>query len=109
MVKKTAAHCEHLEHSGWTYLVADGIVVRRPVRLEGINVNAAADADSVTLYHGLDSGSGRIIGTFKALAALSLLQNFLPPLPCPNGIYAVFNATCSNVTILWSVIAEPEE
>ena len=96
--------CEHLENSGWTYLTASGIVARRPVRLEGFVVNGAADADSMTLYSGLDATAGRIIGTFKALTAVTLVQNLIPPIPCMNGIYAVFNDTCANVTVFWSVI-----
>lgn len=98
----TPVCCEHLEQSAWTYLTDDGIVARRPCRLEGINVNASTGGGSVTLYSGQDANAGRIIGTFKALNTVSMVQNLLPPLPCPNGIYAVLDAQCENVTVFWS-------
>lgn len=100
----TPTHCECLEHSAWTYLTDDGIVARRPCRFEGINVNASTAGGSVTLYSGEDAGAGRIIGTFKALNTVSMVQNLLPPVPCPNGIYAVLDANCENVTVFWSVV-----
>jgi len=95
---------ECLEHSGWTYLADDGIVARRPCRFEGVAVNAGTNGGSVTLYSGLDATSGRLIGVFKALATATMVQNLIPPIPCMNGIYAVLNATCDNVTVFWSVI-----
>lgn len=102
MDEKTPVNCECLEQSGWTYLTDDGVVAHRPVRLEGFVVNSSTDAGTVTLYSGEDAGAGRLIGIFKALANVSMVQNLIPPIPCPNGIYAVLSATCENVTIFWS-------
>lgn len=96
--------CPSLECSGWTYLTADGIVARRPVRFEGVAVNTSTSGDSVTLYSGLDVTSGRVIGTFKATANVTMIQNLIPPIPCMNGIYAVFNGNVDNITVFWSVI-----
>lgn len=98
----TPLYCECLEKSGWTYLTNDGIVARRPCRLEGLNVNASSAGGSVTLYSGEDASAGRIIGTFKALNTVSMVQNILPPIPCPNGIYAVLDDNCENITVFWS-------
>ena len=109
MSEHVPVQCQRLSHSAWTYLTDDGIVARRPCRLEGVNVNASTAGGAVTLYSGLDANAGRIIGTFKALNTVSMIQNILPPLPCPGGIYAVLNATCENVTVFWSVVGKAEE
>lgn len=101
----TATNCECLEKSAWTYFPSasfEGVVTHNPCRLEGFVVNASTDAGSLTLYHGKDAGAGRIIGVFRALKAVSMVQNLLPPLPCPNGIYAVLDSTCEKVTVFWS-------
>ena len=103
----TACNCEELEKSAWTYLEkasTEAVVAFGPCRLEGFVVNSSTDAGSLTLYHGKDAGAGRIIGVFRALTAVSMVQNLLPPLPCPNGIYAVLSSTCTHVTVFWSVI-----
>lgn len=99
----TPINCVHLENSGWTYLTDDGIVAHRPVRLEGIIVNASTSGGSATLYSGEDSGAGRLICTIKSLNNRSVCFSLIPPIPCPNGIYAVLDATCENVTVFWSV------
>ena len=108
MSEHVPTHCQELSRSAWTYLTDDGIVARRPCRLEGVNVNASTNGGSVTLYSGLDANAGRIIGVFKALSTVSMIQNFLPPLPCPSGIYAVLDATCEKVTVFWSVVVGEE-
>jgi len=103
----TAVNCECLENSAWTYLATastEAVVAFGPCRLEGFVVNASTDAGSLTLYHGKDAGAGRLIGVFRALKAVSMVQNLLPPLPCPNGIYAVMDSTCEKVTVFWSVL-----
>jgi len=100
----TPTHCECLEKSAWTYLTDDGIVSHRSCRLEGVLVNASTSGGSLTLYHGEDAGAGRIIGIFRALNTVSMLQNLLPPVPCPNGIYAVLDGTCEKCTVFWSVL-----
>lgn len=108
MMRKTSPQCTDLRQSAWTYLTDDGIVSFRPCRLEGLVVNSSTSNGSVTLYAGEDDSAGRIIGTFKALNTVSMVQNIIPPLPCPDGIYAVLDDNCENVTIFWSVITEPE-
>ncbi len=102
LYKKTSPDVPDLEHSAWTYMTADGIASRYPCRLEGVCVNASTDGGSVTLYSGEDANAGRIIGTFKALSTVSMVQNLMPPLPCLNGIYADFDSNCSNITVFWS-------
>ena len=105
---KISPCCTDLRQSAWTYLTDDDIVSFRPCRLEGVVVNAASGGGSVTLYAGEDATAGRIIGTFKALNTVSMVQNIIPPLPCFDGIYAVLDANCENVTVFWSVISEVE-
>jgi len=103
----TAVNCDCLEKSAWTYLEkanTEAIVAHGPCRLEGFVVNASVDGGDVTFYHGKDDGAGRIIGVFRALKTVSMVQNLLPPLPCPNGIYAVMDAACESVTVFWSVL-----
>ena len=109
MSEKISPQCTDLRESAWTYLTDDGIVSFRPSRLEGVIVNASSAGGSVTLYAGEDATAGRIIGTFKALNTVSMVQNIIPPLPCPDGIYAVLDANCENVTVFWSVIGKAEE
>lgn len=96
--------CTDLRSSGFTYLDADGVVTTQPCRLEGVVVNVDTNGHYATVYQGRDATSGRVIAVIKALAGRSVMQNVIPPIYCPLGIYVTLSAQCKNVTVFWSGI-----
>ena len=96
--------CTDLRSSGFTYIEADTLITTGPCRLEGVVVNVDANAHYATIYQGRDATSGRVIAVIKALAGRSVMQNVIPPIYCPLGIYVTLSAQCKNVSIFWSPV-----
>src|SRR3990167_3793755 len=73
---------------GYAYspVSADTLLTSEPAFLGGLVVLASVDGGDVTLYDGLDAGSGRLIGRFEGLANVSnpiIFPDAVPPPPPP--------------------------
>ena len=96
--------CTDLRSSGFTFTDVDALITTGPARLEGVVVNVGANGHYATVYQGRDATSGRVIAVIKALAGRSVMQNVIPPIYCPLGIYVTLSANVENVTIFWSPV-----
>jgi len=75
------------EFANWRRVTGDGIVVRGPVLLYGIEYNGNANGPLATVYEGLDAVSGQVLCSLAALKDVDNNKRFNPPLFCDRGIY----------------------
>lgn len=87
--------------TGFTRLIADGVVNEGPSLLFGLHVEASTAGGDVSVYEGNDKDSGRLIGIFKDNANNHEPKNFIPPIYCDRGIYIDIGSNVTAVTVLW--------
>lgn len=86
---------------GFTRITSDQIITEGTSLFFGVSIEASADGGDVSVYEGLDSSSGRLIGTFKELANVHTPQVFPYPIACDRGIYVDIGTSVTAVTVFW--------
>lgn len=87
--------------TGFTRLTADGIVNEGATLLFGLHIEASTAGGDVSLYEGMDSGSGRLIGTFKENANDHDVLSFPVPIFLDRGLYVDIGSNVTAVTLFW--------
>lgn len=86
---------------GFTRLTQDNIVNEGATWLYGWHIQASADGGDVSFYEGLDSSSGRLLATVKALA--NDPNPFITHIPffLDRGLYVDIGSNVTAVTLFW--------
>lgn len=87
--------------SGFTRLTVDGIVNEGQTLLFGIHIEASTAGGDVTIYEGMDSQSGRILGVFKENLNNHEVKNIIPPVFLDRGLYVDIGSNVTAVTLFW--------
>lgn len=85
---------------GWKWMTSDGIVTNNQAILHAIVMHVNANGAECSLYEGLDSSSGRLIGTFTDQANVSRSID-LKGLQCDRGIYIEIGADVLGVLVVY--------
>lgn len=96
-----------LGHSSFFNTSVDALVNEGETFLAGVDVLASAAGGDVTLYEGLDTSSGRKIGTFKGDANITNQIRFNPPLRLERGLYVDVGSNITEVTI-YTILARED-
>jgi len=75
------------EFANWRRVTGDGLVVRGPVLLYGIEYVGRATGPLATVYEGMDTISGEILCILNATKEVDNNKRFNPPLFLDRGIY----------------------
>lgn len=86
---------------GFTRFISDGIVNEGQTLLYGIHIEASVAGGDVSLYEGLDTGSGRLLGIFKDNANNHEPKSFVPPVFLDRGLYVDIGSNVTAVTLFW--------
>ena len=90
---------------GWSRLTTSGVVAWNSCRLLRLVVLVSAAGALVSVYEGLDAGSGRLIGNFTAPVAMSLVLDF-GGLSCDRGLYVALGANVTEVTAVFETVGD---
>ena len=95
---------------GYAYspVSADTLLTSEPAFLGGLVVLASVDGGDVTLYDGLDAGSGRLIGRFEGLANVSNPIIFPDAVPLDRGLFVDVGSNITEVLLLWRPLSDVE-
>ena len=86
---------------GFSRITQDGIINEGQSLVFGLKIEASADGGDVSLYEGLDTGSARLEGTYKALANDRKPFSFPAPIYFDRGIFVDIGSNVTAVTIYW--------
>lgn len=92
---------------GFTRLTADGVVNEGHTILYGLHIEASIAGGDVSVYEGLDSESGRLLGTFKENANDHDILSFPHPVYLDRGLYVDIGSNVTAVSLFWLPAKEP--
>lgn len=92
----------------YTPLDADRRLSDTPAMFYGVVVLASADGGDVTIYDGLDAGSGRLVGRFEGLNNVSNPVLFPCPVPLDRGLFVDVGSNITEVLVLWRPLSTEE-
>ena len=87
--------------AGFTRITQDGIINEGNSLIFGISIEASVDGGDVSVYEGLDTQSGRLHGTYKALVNDRKPFGFPAPVFFDRGIYIDIGSNVTAVTVYW--------
>ena len=85
---------------GWTLVTKTQTINQGETILYGAIIHASADGGYVSLYEGLDAGSGRLIGTYHTLAVLNLTLDLLG-IRLDRGLHVVIGDDVTSCLLIW--------
>ena len=88
--------------AGYEYIMKTGLVTDGKGLFLGIQFATDTDGEGVTVYDGLDIGSGRVILSTPGWQHDPNIISLPAPIPFYNGLYVVFDAGVTNATIFLS-------
>jgi len=86
---------------GFTRVTQDTLINQGNTLVFGLSIEASADGGDVSLYEGMDNLSGRLHGTYKALANDRKPFGFPAPVYFDRGVYIDIGTNVTAVTIYW--------
>lgn len=87
--------------TGWTSLTQSGVVVSGPSLLYGITMFSTNSNKQISLYDGIDAGSGRLVFNGASGNKWTVSVQFNKPLRMDSGIYVTLEANVDHVLVSW--------
>lgn len=91
---------------GWTRFTLDDFLGPGPLVVFGVYVRVSVTGASVTLYDGLDTGSGRSIMVIEGEANITKTITFPGGLKIERALYVDLGSNVDEVLVLWDSLPQ---
>lgn len=95
------------EMAGYTYMPGTLCVSRDALKWSGYSIQNDGNNAVVTFHEGRNAAAP-VIMTVQSLANLTLTHRFEPPVSLDAGLFVLFDANTTSVTVFWRPRRERE-